>query len=63
MGILLAFAPFVAFAIVDRFVGSMPGLIEPRPRFAKLVQKGIAGHLSAPCFRLARAISTPIRRG
>ena len=27
MGILLAFAPFIAFAIIDRFVGSMPGLI------------------------------------
>jgi hypothetical protein len=27
MGILLAFAPFIAFAVVDRFVGSMPGLI------------------------------------
>lgn len=26
MGILLAFAPFVVFAIVDRFDGSMPGL-------------------------------------
>jgi hypothetical protein len=27
MGILLAFAPFIAFAIIDRFVGSLPGLI------------------------------------
>lgn len=27
MGILLAFAPFVVFAIVDRFVGSTEGLV------------------------------------
>jgi hypothetical protein len=27
MGILLAFAPFIAFAIVDRLVGPVEGLI------------------------------------
>jgi hypothetical protein len=27
MGILLAFAPFVAFALVDRLIGSTPGLL------------------------------------
>ena len=26
MGILLAFAPFIAFAVIDRLVGSVPGL-------------------------------------
>jgi hypothetical protein len=34
---------------------SIPMTDQPRPRFAKLVQKGIAGHLSAPCFRQAYA--------
>ena len=27
MGILLAFAPFIAFAVIDRLVGSTQGLV------------------------------------
>ena len=27
MGILLAFAPFIAFAVIDRLVGAIPGLV------------------------------------
>jgi hypothetical protein len=37
---------------------SIPMPDQPRPGVAQLVQKVIAGHLSAPCFRRARANSS-----
>jgi hypothetical protein len=37
---------------------SIPMPDQPRPCVAKLVQKVIVGHLSAPCFRRARANSS-----
>jgi hypothetical protein len=37
---------------------SIPMPDQPRPCVAQLVQKVIAGHLSAPCFRRARANSS-----
>jgi hypothetical protein len=48
MGILLAFAPFIAFAIIDRFVGSMPGLIAGAVVSAALLVRDLATPGRAP---------------
>jgi hypothetical protein len=47
MGILLAFAPFIAFAICDRFVGANIGLIAAAIVSAGLILRGIALRQSA----------------
>lgn len=39
MSILLAFAPFIAFALVDRFVGSLPGLVAGAATAALLIAR------------------------
>jgi signal transduction histidine kinase len=48
MGILLAFAPFVAFAVVDHLAGGIAGLIAGSTASAALILRGCVGTHSAP---------------
>jgi hypothetical protein len=48
MGILLAFAPFVAIAVVDHFANGIVGLIAGTATSASLILRGWAGAHSAP---------------
>jgi hypothetical protein len=48
MGILLAFAPFVVFAVVDRLVGSSAGLLAGAATSALLIARDFISHHRSP---------------
>jgi hypothetical protein len=48
MGILLGFAPFVIFALVDRLAGSIPGLIAGAAVALLFLARDWMGHQKAP---------------
>jgi hypothetical protein len=48
MGIVLAFAPFIAFALVDRLIGSTPGLVAGALVSAALLLRDVLGAGKTP---------------
>jgi len=63
MGILLAFAPFIAFAIVDRLLGSAEGLCAGFAVSAMLLVRDWLGPDRAPKLLVTRFLSSqPIPR-
>jgi len=48
MSIILAFAPFILFAIVDQIAGSVPGLAAGAVAAALLLLRDVAGQRQAP---------------
>jgi len=56
MGILLAFAPFVVFAIVDRFVGSTEGLVAGTVVSIGLLLRDVASKRSVKVLEVGTAI-------
>lgn len=56
MGILLAFAPFVVFAIVDRFVGSTEGLVAGTVISIGLLLRDVVSRKSVKVLEVGTAI-------
>ncbi|HWL82848.1 MAG TPA: hypothetical protein VNR89_18010 [Roseomonas sp.] len=56
MGILLAFAPFIAFALVDRLVGSTEGLVAGAVVSAGLLLRDLLGGRTAKILEIGTTI-------
>ncbi len=51
MGILLAFAPFIAFAVVDRLIG--PTQVVSGKRYSVACRVMVKSPMEAACFKLS----------
>ena len=56
MGILLAFAPFIAFALIDRLAGPTEGLVAGAVVSAGLLLRDLVGGRTAKVLEIGTAI-------